>query len=50
MYTEIKKLLNRLDEAGGTSLDMSPGNELALEAAKAIRYLLREVDRVDTTW
>jgi hypothetical protein len=34
-----KSLLKRLDEAGATGLDLSPGDPLAKEAAAEIRRL-----------
>ncbi len=37
---DIETLLARLDAAGSTGLDMSPGDSLCKEAARVIRFLL----------
>lgn len=39
-------LLNKLDQAAATGLDMSPGDSLAREAAEKIRSLRAEVDQL----
>lgn len=42
---EAKSILRRLDESGGTGLDLSPGDELSRDAATLIRSILIERDR-----
>ena len=42
-----KNLLKRLDEAGNTGLDLSPGDPVCAEAAKEIRRLTRKIKRLE---
>lgn len=45
-YTMISYVLERLDENGRTGLDMSPGDPTALHAARIIRDLVKERNRM----
>jgi organic radical activating enzyme len=48
MEAKQKPLLDRLDSAGRTGLDLSPGDPLAAEAAAAIRELLDGAKELNT--
>jgi len=46
MDKSTQKLLRKLDQAGATGLDLSPGDPLAKAAAEEIRRLLALLDAI----